>query len=196
MCKLPQSRFFCREPLPDVLDIVYFGRMTRNKGVDLLIGAFGRLIQRFPHATLSLIGSGERLPLLQKLVKDLHLSDRVRFTDWLQNKELFSHLVTTDLFCLPSYSEGLPCSILEAMSIGLPIIATDVGGVSEILEHNRSGILISPRNEEALTQALLELGGNPIRRMQLRQEALLRWEKVGSQEVIMNQLLTAYQAAF
>lgn len=192
MFNLPSRRFLCRKPVQDVFDVVYFGRMTRGKGIDLLIEAFGRLVKDFPYARLSLIGSGERISLLQKLVQELHLSDRVQFTDWLQNDALFSRLSAADLFCLPSFSEGLPSSILEAMSIGLPIIATDVGGVSEIIEHNVSGILIPPRDGEALTKALLALAGDPLRRNHLREEALLRWEKVGTKEVIINQLLTAY----
>ncbi|MDE3046078.1 MAG: glycosyltransferase family 4 protein [Verrucomicrobiota bacterium] len=193
MFRLPPGHFLCRKPMKGVFDIVYFGRMTRGKGVDLLIRAFHHLIKEFPSAKLSLIGSGERVPLLRDLVQELQLSDHVQFTDWLQNEALFSRLIASDLFCLPSFSEGLPSSILEAMSIGLPVVATDVGGVSEIIEHDVSGILIPPRDEEALTKVLLELADAPLRRLQLREEALLRWKKVGTQEVIINQLMTAYQ---
>lgn len=189
------SHFLCRKSIEGVFDIVYFGRMTRGKGIDLLIQAFGRLVKDHPHARLSLIGSGERLPWLRELVKELHLSDRVQFTGWLQGEALFSRLIAHDLFCLPSFSEGLPSSILEAMSIGLPIVATDVGGVSEIIEHNVSGILIPPRDQEALTRTLLELVGDPQRRVQLREEALLRWKKIGTKEVILNQLVAAYGMA-
>jgi glycosyltransferase involved in cell wall biosynthesis len=189
------SQFLCRKPVEGVFDIVYFGRMTRGKGVDLLIQAFSRLVRDYPYARLSLIGSGERLPLLRELVNELHLSDRVQFTGWLQGEALFSRLITHDLCCLPSFSEGLPSSILEAMSIGLPVVATDVGGVSEIIEHNVSGILIPPRDQEALTKTLLELAGDPQRCVQLREEALLRWKKVGTKEVILNQLMAAYRMA-
>lgn len=191
----PQGHFLSREPRKGVFDVVYFGRMTRGKGVDLLIESFCRVVKEFPYATLSLIGSGERLRQFQKLVKELNLSDRVRFIDWLQNEELFSRLIEADLFCLPSLAEGLPCSILEAMSIGLPVVASDVGGVSEIIEHDISGILIPPRDGEALTKALLKLADDPIRRARLREEALLRWKKVGRKEVVINQLMTAYSIA-
>ncbi len=192
--RLP-SHFLCRQPVQGIFDLVYFGRMTRGKGVDLLIGAFSRLVRDFPYARLSLIGSGERLPLLRKVVNELRLADRVQFTDWLQGEALFSRLITMDLFCLPSFSEGLPTSLLEAMSIGLPILATNVGGVPEIIEHNVSGILIPPRDEEALTRALAELADDPLRRLRLRAEALLRWEKVGTKEAVIGQLMTAYRMA-
>jgi glycosyltransferase involved in cell wall biosynthesis len=189
------ARFRCRDPIEEVLNIVYFGRMTRGKGVDLLIQAFGQLIQEFPYAKLNLIGSGERLPILHQLVHELHLSKNVHFTPWLQNEELFSQLITQDLFCLPSFTEGLPSSILEAMSIGLPILSTTVGGIPEIIEHNVSGVLIPPRNLEALTKALLELAHQPQRRLQLREEAFLRWEKVGAQEVVIPRLMATYGIA-
>ncbi len=192
MFVLPPGYFLCREPREGAFDIVYFGRMTRGKGVNLLIESFCRIVKDFPYATLSLIGSGEKLHQFQKLVKELNLSGHVRFTNWLQNEELFSRLIEADLFCLPSLAEGLPCSILEAMSIGLPIVASDVGGVSEIIEHDISGILIPPRDGEALTKTLLKLANNPSRRAQLRKEALLRWKKIGSKEVIIDQLMTAY----
>ena len=195
MFDLPPSHFLCKKPTEGVFDIVYFGRMTRGKGVDLLIEAFGHLVKDFPYARLFLIGSGERLSLLQTRVNELHLSERVQFTGWLQNDELFSRLIAADLFCLPSFSEGLPSSILEAMSIGLPILATHVGGIPEIIEDNVSGMLIPPGDPEALTRALLELAKDPQKRVQLREGALLRWKKVGTREVIIDQLMTAYRLA-
>lgn len=192
MFHLPKYSYLCRKPVQGVFDLVYFGRMTRNKGVDLLLEAFHHLLREFPYAKLFLIGSGERTSLLQNHAQELGLKKSVQFIDWLQNDELFSRLSTMDLFCLPSFSEGLPCSILEAMSIGLPVVATNVGGIPEIIEHNVSGILIPPRDVEALTKVLLELADAPLRRVQLREAALLRWKKVGTKEVIMNRLMDAY----
>lgn len=185
---LPPRHFRCRKPIEGVFNLVYFGRMTENKGVDLLIEAFHRLLKEIPYARLFLIGSGKRLPLLQKLSR----SERIEFTGWLQGEELFSRLVNMDLMCLPSFSEGVPCSILEAMSIGLPVLATHVGGIPEIL----SEVLIPPHDIEALTQALLQLAKNPLRRMHLSQEGLLQWEKVGKREVILDRLMAAYTSKF
>lgn len=195
MFHLPPGHFLCRPPLKDVYNIVYFGRMTRGKGVDLLIEAFCQLIQTFPYAKLTLIGSGERLSFLQNWVQKLGLTKQIEFTGWLQNSELFSRLVDQDLFCLPSFSEGLPSSILEAMSIGLPVVATSVGGIPEIIEHDVSGIIIPPHDLNALTNILLELAEAPLRRMRLREEGFLRLKKVGAPEVVLNQLLNAYQLA-
>ncbi len=192
---LPPSRpWLCRKPMPGVFDVVYFGRMTPGKGVELLIQAFAHLVQEVPYANLLLIGSGEAICSFQEQVRALHLADRVRFTNWLQNDDLFARLVVTDVFCLPSFSEGMPTSILEAMSIGLPIVATEVGGVPEIIEHNISGVLVPPRSEKALARALIDLAQDPLRRVQLSQEALQRWQKVGTQEVILRRLMQIYCA--
>lgn len=189
----PSRSFFAKEPVSGVFDLVYFGRMTRGKGIDLLIEAFEHLIQKCPYATLSLIGSGERVFLYQKRVEEGKLSDRVRFTPWLQNEALYERLVQADLFCLPSFSEGMPCSILEAMSIGLPVVATNVGGVAEIIEDQVSGILIPPNDQERLNQALVDLAHDPIRRKYLRENALRNWEKMGTQKAVMDQLMIAYR---
>ena len=195
MVNSPARPYLCKKPAQGIFDIVYFGRMTQTKGVNLLIEAFSRLRTKVPYARLTLIGSGKRkfLDPLQNRIKELRLSDSIQILGWLQDDALFSHLSSMDLFCLPSFTEGLPCSILEAMSIGLPIVATSVGGIPEIIEHNVSGLLIPPRDEEALTKALLELADDPLRRNQLREAALESWGKVGAKDVVLDRLISAYR---
>lgn len=153
--------------------LVYFGRLTLMKGVDLLIRSFVRVLEKFPEAKLSVIGSGELFGSL----KALSPSEQIEFTGWVKQDELFSRLSTADLVCLPSETEGLPSAILEAMSMGLPVLATNVGGVAEIVENGVTGILVPPRNEDAFTQALLKLAASPELRDRLGRTAFAKWEE-------------------
>jgi len=187
------DRFPCKSHLKNPsFHLVYVGRLTPLKGVDRLIRSFAHLLKQLPHAKFSLIGSGESFFDLKDQVEDLHISDRVDFIGWVEHEKLFTYLSSADLFCLPSETEGLPTSILEAMSMGIPVLATDVGGVSEIVEHGVSGILIPPRDEEALTQALCQLATDPVLCNRLGEGAFSSWQKLRSRGEIMNSLMAAY----
>lgn len=188
----PPADLFSRQPKKNVFHIVYFGRMTKTKGVDLLLASFSDLLNFFPYATLSLIGFGEFLPHLKKLAREYRLEKSISFSNWLSSRELFPRLAASDLFCLPSDTEGMPCSILEAMSLGLAILATDVGGISELIEHNVSGLLVPPRDQQALTQALIQLAQNPDLRARLGKGALAAYQKQRSIENVMGELFAAY----
>jgi glycosyltransferase involved in cell wall biosynthesis len=85
------------------------------------------------------------------------LSDIVEFPGWLDPDRVSSLLVRSTVFALPSYSEGLPMAVLEALACGTPIVATKVGGIPEILEDGRHALLISPHDVDALTAALSRL---------------------------------------
>jgi glycosyltransferase involved in cell wall biosynthesis len=172
--------------------LIYFGRMTPLKGVDRLLRSFAQLVKVAPEARLSLVGSGEALPDLKAYAKALGVIERVEFTGWMERNELMRYLGEVDLFCLPSETEGLPGSILEAMSIGLAVVASDVGGVSEIIEQGVSGVLIPPGDEKALTAALLELSRDRALRERLGMGALASWEKRGGKE----EILRAFEAIY
>lgn len=189
----PDRKFFCKEPQAGKFDIVYFGRMTPNKGVALLLDAFSQLLPSFPFARLFLIGSGESVTAFKAHAENLRISEKITWEDWLEGDALFSRLVEMDLFSLPSFAEGLPCSILEAMSLGLPIVAADVGGISEVLEHNVSGILVPPRDGKALAQAFFRLAAVPLERQRLRKEAFSRSEKLFSKEALLERLIAIYE---
>lgn len=170
--------------------LLYCGRLTPIKGVDRLIRAFRPLVQKWPDARLTLVGMGESMDELKLLVQELGLQNQIRFTGWLQKKELYSHFYQADLLCLPSETEGLPSVILEAMSIGLPVVATRVGGVAEIVDDQATGILVAPHDEAALSEALLMLAADPAFREKLGQQALAKWKK---RKNPMISLFNAYQ---
>ncbi len=172
--------------------IVYFGRMYHLKGVFLLLDAFRTLLSKYPHTELSYIGDGPDKHALQKQVKIESLAKQVHFLDFIDKEELYQKLARFDLFCLPSFSEGFPCSILEAMSIGLPVIASSVGGISEIIENGVSGLLIEPNHKDALVEALTQLS-DPALRMQIGKNGLKRYRDQFSTEYSLSRLITFYK---
>ena len=94
--------------------------------------------------------------------------------------------------CLPSFSEGTPCSIVEAMSIGLAVLATDVGGIPELIDNGVSGILVPPHDETALVQALTRLALDPSFRKRAAENGFQRYKNHFSPEQHVPQLLSLY----
>lgn len=136
--------------------ITFVGRLIEAKGVQDLIKAFNELA--YPDLELWIVGDGNYRKELENLSKG---NSKIVFYGEQSNNNVIDILNQTDIFVNPSYSEGLPTSVLEAASIGLPIIATDVGGTNEIIEHRKTGLLIKPGRvwelENAIKSMLLHM---------------------------------------
>jgi len=139
-------------PKKQVKNIIFVGRLIYAKGVQDLIEAFSKINN--PHLKLTIVGDGPYKKDLKTLAQKLNLEKNVIFTGEKNKKEVFSLLSKSDLFVNSSYSEGLPTSVLEAGAVGLPVIATDVGGTNEVIINKKTGILIKPRNPTQLREAI------------------------------------------
>ncbi|MEM1964379.1 MAG: glycosyltransferase [Candidatus Caldarchaeum sp.] len=138
--------------------IVHVGRFNVQKNHEMLLRAFARL--RWAEPTyLWLLGDGELMEPMRALARELQIEDRVRF--WGIRSDVAAILNASDIFVLPSRWEGLPLSLMEAMAAGLPVVATAVGGVPEIVEHGVSGFLVPNEDEAALVEALQRLIDTP-----------------------------------
>jgi glycosyltransferase involved in cell wall biosynthesis len=134
--------------------LVFLGRIGKRKGAFDLIGAFAQLPAEFQQkATLTMAGDGE-VEQAEAMAASLGISDRVRFLGWINPDQRNQLLAESDVFFLPSYNEGLPVAMLEAMSWGLPVVVTPVGGVTDIVTHGKNGLLINPGNVSQLSQAM------------------------------------------
>lgn len=140
---------------PDVKVIGTVGRLNEVKCQDLLIKAFGRLGQREPDSHLLLVGDGPARSNLEELVRSLSLSLHVTFAGYQPKPQEL--LAAMDIFALPSRLEGMPLAILEAWASRLPVVATRVGGVPKMIDHERTGLLIDSGDEAALEAALRRL---------------------------------------
>jgi glycosyltransferase involved in cell wall biosynthesis len=130
---------------PDVPIIGCVGRFSPEKGVDRAIRALAKVRQCLcPTAQLHLVGDGPQRAHIQQLIRDLNLTDHVKLWGWQTAAKRFYE--TMDLLLLPSYTEGLPNAVLEAMALGVPVAATDVGGVRDLLDDGHAGVILSQRD--------------------------------------------------
>lgn len=135
------------------------GNLFAVKGQIYLLRACQEVARAFPSFVLLVAGEGEQLSILEKEASDLGIADNVKFMGF--RDDIPSLLQAVDVFVLPSLSEGLPLSILEALSLQKPVVATNVGGIPEIVEDGTTGYLVPPRNPEALAEKILLLLRHP-----------------------------------
>ncbi|MFC1884331.1 glycosyltransferase family 4 protein [Thermodesulfobacteriota bacterium] len=122
--------------------IGYIGRLEKEKGLEYLLKAGSNLCKEFKNLIFILVGAGDYRVTLEKMSKELKLNLKTIFVGFQSEPEKW--LSAFDIFVLPSITEGTPMVLLEAMSIGVPVVATSVGGIPDIIESEKEGILISP----------------------------------------------------
>jgi glycosyltransferase involved in cell wall biosynthesis len=151
--------------LTNSITACYTGRLVAEKGLDLLLQAWAGVIQVEPSARLLIAGDGDQRGPLINQVDRLGLNNHVRFTGTVADTT--PYLQASDLYVQPSFTEGLPISMLEAMACGLPILATSVGGVPDLIRTGQNGIVIPPRDPASLEKNLIQLICNKQMRVRL-----------------------------
>ncbi len=129
--------------------------LTDHKGHKYLLEAVPQVLKIFPQATFLLVGKGELEKELKKKVRRASLENHIIFTGF--RRDIPEILSLLDLFVLPSHLEGLGTSLLDALYMGIPIVATSTGGIPEIIKHEEWGLLVPPRNPRALSKAIISL---------------------------------------
>ena len=143
--------------------ILTVGRMAEKKGFKYLIAAMPKILKRLPKAKLVLIGDGPDKEMLERLANELNLGSNVVFAGKVTHKELERWYPTADVFVLPSIvtsegdTEGLGVVFLEAIASGTPIIGSNVGGIPDIIKHNKTGLLVPQKDKDALADAITKL---------------------------------------
>jgi glycosyltransferase involved in cell wall biosynthesis len=136
--------------------LLFLGHLLRDKGVYDLVRAFGLVARRFPGLKLVLGGVGN-IDAVKQLATQLEIAARVSCPGWLDPERKSAALASSTVFILPSYAEGMPMALLEAMSWGMPVIATPVGGIPQVVDDGGNGLLVSPGDIEALAAAIRKL---------------------------------------
>lgn len=131
------------------------GSFNKHKDTATLIRAFSGMIKKWPNLKLLLIGRGELQPQLESLVKKLGIADRVIFAGSM--KDIDTAMSIFNIFILPSRSEAFGLTILEAMRANIPVIASKVGGIPEIITHNYNGLLVDHGDPKKLASAIMKL---------------------------------------
>lgn len=145
--------------------ILSVGRLTDQKGYIYLIDAMPFVLGRFPDALVFLIGDGSARQGLEERVQKLGIGDAVRFLG--TRSDIPALLAAADIFALPSISEGMPNALLEAMGMGVPVVASSLGCVKEVVTHGETGCLVSPGDATALGESIVCLLENMDLRMRL-----------------------------
>lgn len=148
---------------------VYTGRLHPDKGLLDLVNAWRPIAERWPAARLWLVGEGPQREELFRRISDIDLKYRICLPGAFDDTE--DVLQAADLFLLPSYSEGMSLSLLEAMAAGIPAIASDISGNRALITHEQSGLLVPPRDVPGLTTAMIRLLEQPALRNSLGSQA-------------------------
>ena len=141
------------------------GRLVPVKGQINLINAFPKVMAQHPNTHLLIVGEGELHKELLQQVNHLNLTKNIHFLGW--RSDIPNLLGASDIFVLPSLNEGLGLVLLEAMAQHLPTIATHVGGVPEVVEDGKTGLLVPAQSPHALTQAINQLIASPTQRQEM-----------------------------
>jgi glycosyltransferase involved in cell wall biosynthesis len=173
--------------------VLFVGRFHPVKGIRYLIRALGTLSQKRPDIRLVLVGDGEERSALEALATELNLQERISFTGQISYGQVPEYMAASDILVLPSLSEGLPLAIIEAMASGLPIVATWVGGISEIVQEGVNGFLVAPKNPEALAEKIVILMEDSDLRRRIAQNNINEVKKY-SWEIITTKLEKLYKS--
>ncbi|MCD8288236.1 MAG: glycosyltransferase family 4 protein [Porphyromonadaceae bacterium] len=164
-------QFFPVKKEPGQLHLLFLGTITQQKGIYDLLHTIKRYKKELSNKVyLHIGGKGEERQLRQEMA-ELAMDDRVIYHGFVANEEKFRLFCLSDVLVLPSYIEGLPISILEAMSYGMPVIASRVGGIPDIVKDKETGYLITPGNTEELGEAILTLLNDPQKRAEMGKKA-------------------------
>lgn len=174
---LDSARYADRPGRDAIRRVVCVANLRPEKNHETLIGAAALLKARCPGLRYRIVGGGSRRAALETLARDRGVADVVEFAG--HRDDIPAELREADVFVLPSRSEAFPNSVLEAMAAGLPVVASAVGGLLDLVEHGRTGLLVPPADPEALADALHRLYAEPARAHALgdaaRREAGLRY---------------------
>ena len=175
--------------------VVCAARLTEQKGHKWLVRGFRSVVDQLPETSLLLLGDGPMRAYLEDTVVNLDLDQNVRFAGW--RTDVMDILPSTDLFVIASEWEGFGLSLLEAMSFSLPIVATDVGGIPEVVLDGQTGWLVKSRDSDALAGSILAALRSPYKMLEYGQRGKLRLQNTFSvqrmifdTEKIYNLLLT------
>jgi glycosyltransferase involved in cell wall biosynthesis len=170
--------------------VAFVANMFAIKGQDWLIRALPAIRAAVPEAVLVLVGDGEWRASLEQLVTEMGVSDRVIFTGSIGNP--LAIVQRADVVVLPSLSEGLPIALLEAMAIGRAVVASNVGGIPEVVQDGETGLLTAPADAQALSTAIVQLLKDAALRTSLGTRARAHVERHWSSQRMVESTAAVY----
>ena len=172
--------------------LLFLGRLVERKGIYVLLEAVAQLVTEFPNLKLLCAGDGDLQSVADASVK-LDIPGRVRFLGWVSGRQKQQLLESASVFVLPSFAEGLPMSVLEAMAAGLPVVATTVGGIPDLIGDGKEGILVPPRDTNSLRKALEFLLRDEKIRAEMGRKGYERYRTEFSAELVVPKIEAIYK---
>ncbi|MCQ8893263.1 MAG: glycosyltransferase family 4 protein [Methanolinea sp.] len=166
--------------------ILFVGRLYPIKGIHYLLMAFKEIHDIIKDAELVLVGDGQERERLEALSVQIGIQDYVRFIGKVPHTEVKKYMQQADIFVLPSLSEGLPNVILEAMACGLPIVASRVGGIPDVIEDGVNGYLVTPKRLDEIAEKIVILLQNDKLREKISRNNLIKIKSYRWENIILN----------
>ncbi len=147
--------------------LLAIGRLVEKKGYDVLIESVSILVNAGVNVKLNIIGSGDWMSKLNKCIATYGMEEHVNMLGFVEHDGILKYILDSDVFCMPSVvnkqadSDGLPNVVIEAMCYGLPVVATDVAGMSDVVKDNETGYLVPQRDAKAFANALQKMFDDP-----------------------------------
>jgi glycosyltransferase involved in cell wall biosynthesis len=178
------------QPESPVVGIV--GRLAEQKGHTFLLDAFAYVVAQFPSAIMLVVGDGPLRQQLEEQGRRLGIDRSIRWLGSQPQEEVFRCYTVMNIFAMPSLFEGFGLTAAEAMASGLPVVATSVDGLTEVVSHNETGLLVPPGDTKALANGIISLLGNTAMREMFGRNAHLRVRQNFSLETFSSAILSVY----
>lgn len=175
--------------------ILYTGRLSARKGLFDLVECGRYVCNEYPDLKFIITGKGELLSKLKATVEQLGLKDKFIFTGFVNSENLIRLYQNATIFVLPSHYEGLPTTLLEAMSCRLPVVATDISANVDVIENGKNGILIPPKSPQKMAEAISILLEDEELKKKLGENARKTIEQRFTWDIICNNILKCYTTA-
>ena len=161
-CGIDSQLFSARTHAGQGAKLLYVGRLAPAKGLPILLDSLAELKSKTDLSlTLTVIGDGCERSVLEQKIFELGLASNVNFVGYQSQTEVRRYLQQSDIFVLPSFAEGVPVSLMEAMASGVPVISTQIAGISELVANGKSGFLVAPGDVLGLAAKIEQLAQQP-----------------------------------
>ena len=171
-------------------NLLFLGRLCKEKGISELLDAVSIVAQKYPDIRLYLGGVWEDNNLKKKAAA---LKEHVKYLGWIDDKQKEQYMEKCSIFVLPTYFEGQPISLLEAMAKGMTVISAEVGGIPQIVTNNQEGILIPPKDTKALSDSICDLLDDPKAKKLYGTNARARIVQAYNMSQRVNELVAIYK---
>ncbi len=172
--------------------VLFMGRIGKRKGIYDLLKVIPRVVSGFKDVKFILAGDGD-LEQVREIVRDSEMENHVEIPGWVKGKDKIAVFQEAEMFILPSYNEGIPVSVLEAMAAALPVISTTIGGIPDAVDDGVTGFLIEPGDLTAMEEKILKLLGNPALRREMGALGLKKIQETFSVGRVVSRLLSLYE---